>query len=119
EGTMAIPEYEIDRFGHRRLGGVATMVAPELERLTGVECRVTILGHVQRGGTPTAFDRVLASRMGLAATDAAIAGRWGRMVGLQCDAIVEVPLDEIADRAKPVDPTLIAAASAFSSLGST
>lgn len=119
EGTMEIPAYEVDRFGHRRLGGVATLVAPELERLTGVECRVTILGHVQRGGTPTAFDRVLASRMGLAAADAAIAGRWGCMVGVQHDAMVEVPLTDVAGRAKPVDHDLIAAAAEFSSLGST
>lgn len=118
EGTVEIPAYEVDQFGHRRLGGIASLVAPELERLTGIECRVTILGHVQRGGTPTAFDRILASRFGVAATDAAVAGDWGTMTALQADSIVRVPLTAVAGRAKPVDPELISVASQFSSLGS-
>ena len=68
---------EVDRFGHVRLGGIAQLVAAEIEGRTGIETRVTILGHVQRGGTPTAFDRVLATRYGFAAADAAADGAWG------------------------------------------
>ena len=65
-------------FGFARLGGVATAIAPELERLTGFETRVTVLGHLQRGGTPTAFDRVLATRFGVAAADLAAEGASAR-----------------------------------------
>ena len=77
--------------------------APEIEGRTGIETRVTILGHVQRGGTPTAFDRVLATRYGIAAADAAAAGEWGAMVALHADRIVHVPLDEVAGRTRFVD----------------
>src|SRR5437588_12861631 len=70
EGTMTLVSRELDAFGHVRLGGIANMVAEEIEKRTGFETRVTILGHIQRGGTPTAFDRVLATRFGIAAIDA-------------------------------------------------
>ena len=70
-----------DAFGHARLGGIGVTLEQEIERRTGYESRVTILGHVQRGGTPVAFDRVLATRFGVAAMDAAAAGRFGAMVG--------------------------------------
>ena len=75
------------------------MVADELETLTGFETRVTVLGHVQRGGTPTARDRVLATRLGLQAVELAANGRWGRMAAVQGNAIVDVPLDEVTRRA--------------------
>ena len=103
EGTMPVPTYDVDRFGHRRLGGISQVLASEIEGRTGIETRVTILGHVQRGGTPTAFDRILATRYGVAAADAAADGAWGQMVALQCDRIVRVPLDEAAGRPKLVD----------------
>jgi ATP-dependent phosphofructokinase / diphosphate-dependent phosphofructokinase len=102
-GTMPMPVYEVDRFGHRRLGGIAQALASEIEGRTGIETRVTILGHVQRGGTPTAFDRILATRYGIAASDAAADGAWGHMVALQCDRIVPVPLEEAAGHPKLVD----------------
>jgi 6-phosphofructokinase 1 len=101
--TMEVPEYQVDRFGHARLGGIGHVVASEIEGRTGLETRVTTLGYVQRGGTPTAFDRILASRYGVAAADAAMAGAWGRMVALQADRIVHVDLAEAVDRTKTVD----------------
>lgn len=102
-GTLELPEYEVDRFGHARLGGIGQVVASEIEGRTGLEARVTTLGYVQRGGTPTAFDRILASRYGTAAADAAAAGAWGKMVALQADRIVHVGLAEAVDRTKTVD----------------
>lgn len=103
-GTLEVPEYEIDRFGHRRLGGIGQVLASEIEGRTGIETRFTMLGYIQRGGTPTAFDRVLASRYGIAAADSAAAGNWGQMVALRADAIVEIPLSEATvGGPKPVD----------------
>ena len=106
-GSMPVPEYEVDRFGHQRLGGIGQAVASEIEGRTGIETRVTTLGHVQRGGTPTAFDRVLATRFGVAAAEAAADGAWGSMVALQADQIVRVPVAEAVDRLKTVDPQLL------------
>jgi 6-phosphofructokinase 1 len=83
-----------DAFGFERLGGVAFDVAARLEQLTGFEARATVLGHVQRGGTPTAFDRVLATRLGVAAADLALAGESGCMVAARGTEIVPVPLEE-------------------------
>lgn len=103
EGTMDMPEYETDRFGHQRLGGIGAVLASEIEGRTGLETRVTTLGYVQRGGTPTAFDRVLATRYGVAAADAAAAGAWGNMVALAADRIVHVTFDDAVDRLKTVD----------------
>ncbi len=93
EGTLATTGTgELDAFGHERLGGIAVTLEQEIEKRTGYETRMTILGHVQRGGTPTAYDRVLATRFGVAAADAAIAGRSGVMVALRGTDIVEVPI---------------------------
>ena len=102
-GTMPMPEYEIDQFGHRRLGGIGEVVAREIESRTGIETRLTSLGYVQRGGTPTAFDRILATRYGVAAADAVAEGAWGNMVALQADRIVHVPLGEAVKETKWVD----------------
>jgi 6-phosphofructokinase 1 len=96
-----------DQFGHERLGGIANQVAAEIERRTGFESRVTILGHVQRGGTPTAFDRVLATRFGVAAIDAVHDGAFGTMVALRADRIDRVPLEEVALGIKNVDLGLL------------
>ena len=74
-----------------RLGGIGDMIAPEIERITGIETRATILGHIQRGGSPSAFDRVLATRLGLHAADAIVDGAWGQMVAMQGTDIVRVP----------------------------
>jgi ATP-dependent phosphofructokinase / diphosphate-dependent phosphofructokinase len=106
EGTMSLVSGEVDQFGHERLGGIATGLAEEIQRRTGFESRVTILGHVQRGGTPTAFDRVLATRFGIAAIDAVHDGAFGQMVALRADHIERVPLAEAVTELKTVDPTL-------------
>ena len=96
--TIPMPDEEVDRFGHVRLGGIGNLVAAEIESRTGFETRVTILGHVQRGGTPTAFDRVLASRFGVAAVDAVHDGGFGMMTALVAGDIVLVPLaDAVGD----------------------
>ncbi|HEX6393240.1 MAG TPA: ATP-dependent 6-phosphofructokinase [Acidimicrobiales bacterium] len=106
EGTMTIASREVDQFGHPRLGGIANVLAEEIEQRTGFETRVTILGHVQRGGTPTAFDRVLATRFGVAAIDAVHDGAFGQMVALRADAIVRAPLGEAVKELKTVDAGL-------------
>jgi ATP-dependent phosphofructokinase / diphosphate-dependent phosphofructokinase len=113
EGTLDLGTREKDKFGHVRLGGIAQVVADEIETRTGYETRVTILGHVQRGGTPTSFDRVLASRYGVAAIDAVHEGAFGEMVALDADQIVRVPLSEATGRLKVVSDELYDAASQF------
>jgi len=102
-----------DAFGHIRLGGIGVMLEPEIESRTGFETRATILGHVQRGGTPTSFDRVLATRLGVAALEAIAAGKGGRMVGLRGTEIVDVPLSEALGEPKLVDPELYRTAEIF------
>jgi len=95
EGTMSLPgETTVDEFGHPRLGGIGYALEKEIEQRTGFETRATVLGHVQRGGSPTPFDRVLATRLGLAAIDAAHDGDWGTMVALHATKITRVPLAE-------------------------
>jgi 6-phosphofructokinase 1 len=84
----------VDENGFPRLGGIANLVAPEIEQRTGYDTRVTILGHVQRGGTPVAFDRLLATRFGIAAVELAHAGGWGRMVSRRGQDVADVPLRE-------------------------
>ena len=106
EGTMELQSGEIDAFGHVRLGGIANRLAEAIEDRTGFETRQTILGHVQRGGTPTAFDRVLATRFGVAAIDAVHDAAFGQMVALQGGEIVRVPLSEAVGTLKTVDPAL-------------
>lgn len=113
EGTMTLQSGETDEFGHVRLGGVANRVTEEINARTGYDTRVTILGHVLRGGTPTAFDRVLATRFGIAAIDAAHEEAFGTMVALQCGAIVRVPIDDAVKELKLVDPELYDVASIF------
>jgi len=106
EGTMRVArENSFDEFGHPRLGGIGYALEREIEERTGFETRATVLGHVQRGGTPTAFDRVLATRLGLAAIDAAHDQAWGTMVALRGNDIERVPLAEaVAEvRRVPVD----------------
>jgi 6-phosphofructokinase 1 len=96
----------VDAFGHARLGGIGTWLADELEKRTGFEARVTTLGHVQRGGTPTAFDRVLATRFGVAAVAAVHEGAFGMMVALAAGEIVRVPIATAVAEAKTVDLAL-------------
>ena len=105
EGTMTLTTGELDEFGHPRLGGIGQRLEQEIEKRTGYETRATVLGHVQRGGTPTPFDRVLATRFGLAAIDAAHDGAWGMMTALHSADIQLVALsDAIASpRTVPVE----------------
>jgi len=114
EGTLEIRAgTETDAFGHPRLGGIGMALEGEIERRTGFETRVTILGHVQRGGTPVAFDRVLATRFGVAAMDALGGGRFGMMVALRGTEIVEVPLEDALREPKLLDPKLYETAELF------
>lgn len=113
QGTLQLVADEVDQFGHVRLGGIGSTIAQEIEARTGFETRVTILGHVQRGGTPTAFDRVLATRFGVAAIDAVHAGAFGTMVALQCGDMVQVPLAEAVGQLKLVDPDIYDVARVF------
>jgi 6-phosphofructokinase 1 len=114
EGTLQTrADAPTDAFGHVRLGGIGVTLESEIERRTGYETRVTILGHVQRGGTPVAFDRVLATRFGVAAMDAAAAGRFGTMVGLRGTEIVEVALEDALREPKLLDPGLYETAELF------
>ena len=83
EGSLALADGELDAFGHVRLGGIGALLAKEIEKRTGYETRATVLGHIQRGGTPNAFDRVLATRFGVAAVEAVHDGDFGTMVALQ------------------------------------
>jgi len=106
EGSMALASPEVDQFGHPRLGGIANILAAEIEHRTGFETRVTILGHIQRGGTPTAFDRVLATRFGIAAIDAVHDEAFGQMVALRADSIIRVPLEDALKELKTVDRAL-------------
>jgi 6-phosphofructokinase 1 len=105
EGTLSVSTGELDEFGHPRLGGIGQVLEREIEQRTGYETRATVLGHVQRGGTPTAFDRVLATRLGLAAIDAVHDGAWGMMTALRGTRIERVPLaDAVAQlRTVPVE----------------
>ncbi|MBG0829394.1 6-phosphofructokinase [Planomonospora sp. ID67723] len=102
EGQMALQDGELDAFGHVKLGGIGETLAKEIEKRTGKEARTTVLGHIQRGGTPTAFDRVLATRFGLRAIDAVHEGEFGTMVALQGTEIVGVGLDEATKELKTV-----------------
>ena len=113
EGTMVLQTGEKDAFGHVRLGGIGQLLAEQIEERTGFETRVTVLGHIQRGGTPTAFDRVLATRFGVAAIDAVHDGDFDHMVALQAGQIVRVPLAEAVTELKTVDPGLLEVAELF------
>jgi 6-phosphofructokinase 1 len=104
EGTMEVVTGAMDEFGHVRLGGIGQRLEAEIAERTGFEARATVLGHIQRGGTPTAFDRVLATRLGLAAIDAATDRRWGQMPALRSTRIELVPLSEAVAQLRTVPP---------------
>lgn len=113
EGDIVVKDQSLDAFGHVRLSGIGEWVAQEIEKRTGKEARTSVLGHIQRGGTPTAFDRVLATRLGLHAITAVHEGDWGTMVALQGTKIVRVPLGEATSTLKLVDPERYAEAEVF------
>jgi phosphofructokinase-like protein len=115
EGTGISPAggQHADEFGHARLGGIGVKLARQVEALTGYETRATILGHVQRGGTPTAYDRVLATRFGVAAMDAVAGRRFGQMVALRGADIVEIALTDALAEPKLLDERLFETAAVF------
>ncbi len=100
---FVVQEAGLDEFGHVKLGGIGQVICNEVEKRTGFETRVTVLGHLQRGGTPTAFDRVLGTRFGVAAIDLVQTENFGNMVSLQGNEIVSIPLSEAVDKLKVVD----------------
>jgi len=113
EGTFSLPEPGIDEYGHQRLGGIANIVASEIETRTGFETRVTILGYVQRGGTPTAFDRVLSSWFGVEAMNAVHEGDYGKMVALSGGSVVRKTFEDCITDLKPVPKALLDVARTF------
>jgi ATP-dependent phosphofructokinase / diphosphate-dependent phosphofructokinase len=106
-----MPASGVDEFGHARLGGIGAVVAAEIEKRTGFESRSVVLGHIQRGGTPSAFDRVLATRYGLGAIDMVHRGEFGHMAALRGNKIVSVPLAEAIASNRKVDKEILDAAS--------
>ena len=113
EDALALADQRLDAFGHVRLGGIGQVLANEIEKRTGKEARTTVLGHIQRGGTPTAFDRVLATRFGVHAIDAVHEGAFGMMMALQGTQIVLVPIAEATSELKLVPAERYAEAEVF------
>lgn len=113
DGTVVAKEEKKDAFGHIRLGGIGQVLGGLIEEKTGFETRVTVLGHIQRGGSPSAFDRVLGTRFGVKAAELALAGGFGTMVSVQGNKVVAVPLDEQAVAMKRIDPELYGIAKLF------
>jgi 6-phosphofructokinase 1 len=112
-GGEATVGQKLDEFGHVRLGGIGSQLAELIEKKTGFETRATVLGHVQRGGTPTAFDRVLATRFGVHAAEMVSRGEWGKMAALRANQIVSIPLAEATANLKTVDPKFFSVAEVF------
>jgi ATP-dependent phosphofructokinase / diphosphate-dependent phosphofructokinase len=113
EGRMETAAGGKDEFGHERLGGIGQRLERQIAERTGFEARATVLGHIQRGGTPTAFDRVLATRLGLAAMDGANAGQWGYMPALRGTRVELVPLSEAVAELRVVPAEDYEAAATF------
>ena len=113
EGQVVTKEEKLDAFGHVRLGGIAETLAEEIEKRTKFETRVTVLGHIQRGGSPTAFDRVLGTRFGVKAIELVMAGKFGYMASLAGTEIREVPIAEAVGKLKTVDPAFYEMARTF------
>ncbi len=112
-GTLVTKDTTLDAFGHVKLSGIGDWLADQVEQRTGHEARTTVLGHIQRGGTPTSFDRVLATRFGLNAIEAVKDGAWGTMVALQGTDIVRVPLQAATGALKTVPVERYEEAKAF------
>jgi len=112
-GTDVVREKKLDEFGHVRLGGIGDLLGRMIEQRTGFETRVTVLGHIQRGGSPTAFDRVLGTRFGVKAIELVLAGQFGQMVSLQGNEICSIPLERATGQLKTVDPQIYNIAKIF------
>jgi 6-phosphofructokinase 1 len=106
--TMKTPERNLDAYGHEKLGDVAHAIAPEISARTGFETRVVQLGYIQRGGTPTSYDRVLSTRFGLAAVDAVHARKFGQMVVLKAGQIETADMSITANQTRTIDLKLFA-----------
>lgn len=113
KGTLVLQEQKLDEFGHVRLGGVGELLANEIEKHTGYETRVSVLGHIQRGGSPSAFDRVLGTRFGVKAVELVLQNKFGRMVALSGNKIIDVPLEAATGKLKTVDPEYYELAKVF------
>ena len=113
EGTLVTQSDETDAFGHVRLGGIGHYLAKEIEKRMNVETRVTVLGHIQRGGSPTAHDRVLATRFGVEAVECVKNGNFGKMVALQGNKIIPIEINEAVSETKTVDMKLYEIAEIF------
>jgi 6-phosphofructokinase 1 len=113
KGTMVLQEQKLDEFGHVRLGGIGEQIALEIEKRTGYETRVSVLGHIQRGGTPSAFDRILGTRFGVKAVELIKNKKFGNMVALSGNKIVDVPILEAVSALKTVDSDMYEIAKVF------
>jgi 6-phosphofructokinase 1 len=113
EGTVVVQEQKLDAFGHVRLGGIGEALAQEIEKKTGYETRVSVLGHLQRGGSPTAFDRVLGTRFGVKAVELVKNKKFGRMVSLSGVKITDVPIEDTIKELKTIDMEIYEIAKVF------
>ena len=113
EGTVVVQEQKLDEFGHVRLGGIGDTLALEIEKRTGYETRVSVLGHIQRGGSPTAFDRILGTRFGVKVVELVEKKKFGRMVALSGNKIIDVPIEDAVKALKTVDMDLYDIAKVF------
>jgi 6-phosphofructokinase 1 len=112
-GVEIVYSESLDEFGHIKLGGIGYYLGKEIEKNLPIETRVVVLGHVQRGGTPTAYDRVLATRYGIGAVDAVHQGKFGHMIAMKGNKIETVPFKEVVGKRKTVDLELYEIASVF------
>ena len=113
ESTFILQDTKLDAFGHVRLGGISNTLAEVIEKRTGIETRATILGHIQRGGSPTAFDRVLGTRFGVYAVEMIKAEKFGKMAALKATEIIDIPLDDAVSKLKTVDEKFFETATVF------
>lgn len=113
DGSLITQEQKLDAFGHVRLGGIGESLGEQIEKRTGYETRVSVLGHIQRGGSPTAFDRVLGTRFGVKAVELIKNKKFGRMVALSGVKIIDVPLEDAVKALKTVDRELYDIAKVF------
>ena len=107
DGELVTSAQGLDEFGHARLGGIGNALAKEIEKKTGYETRAVVLGHIQRGGSPSAFDRMLATRYGLKAIDMVHQGEFGHMAALRGNALIAIPLTEALSKNRTVTPEMI------------
>ena len=105
-GTLSLPQRESDHYGNEKLGDLSHVIGAELSKRTGYESRVVQLGHIQRGGTPTSYDRVLATRFGLGVVDLVHQGAWGKMVALKCGQIVSESMSVTRGKTRFIDRDL-------------